>query len=46
MRWVSHHLHLKGNFGDCDCTRIEAKASIHHPLWVVVVYRIGLPRYY
>ena len=24
-----------------DCTRIETKASIHLPLWVVV-YRIGL----
>ena len=23
--------------------RVETKASIHHPLWVVVVYRIGLP---
>ena len=39
-----------GNFSDCDCARIEAKASIHHPLfWVVVVvvvvgvYGIGLP---
>ena len=33
-------------FWDCDCTMIETKASIHHPLWVVmvvVVYRIGLP---
>ena len=28
---------------DCNCARIETKASIHHPLWVVVVYRIGLP---
>ena len=28
---------------DCDCTQIETKASAHHPLWVVVVYRIGLP---
>ena len=32
------------DFGDCDCTRIDTKASIYHPLWVVVVvYRIGLP---
>ena len=31
-------------FRDCDCARIETKASIHHPLWVVVVYRIGLPK--
>ena len=30
--------------GDCDCTRFETNASIHHPLWLVVVYRIGLPR--
>ena len=31
---------------DCDCARIEAKVSVHHHLWVVVVvvvYRIGLP---
>ena len=36
-----------GNFGDRECARIETKASIHHPLWVVVVvvvvYRIDLP---
>ena len=32
------------NFKDCQCARIETKASIHHPLWVVVVvYRIGNP---
>ena len=30
---------------DCDCTRIETKATIPHLLWVVVVvvYRIGPP---
>ena len=29
------------NFRDCKCARIETKASIHHPLWVVmVVYKI------
>ena len=30
---------------DCNCARIETKASIHHPLWVVVVvvYKIVLP---
>ena len=32
-------------FWDCDCARIETKASIHQPLWVVVVYRIGLPSF-
>ena len=31
------------NLRDCKCARFETKASIHHPLWVVVVYRIGLP---
>ena len=31
------------NLRDCKCARIETKVSIHHPLWVVVVYRIGLP---
>ena len=30
------------NFWDCKCARIETTASIHHPLWVVVmlVYKI------
>ena len=32
-----------GNFRDRKCPRIETKACIHHPLWVVVVHRIGLP---
>ena len=32
------------NFRDCKCARIEAKASVHHPLWVVVVYEIDLPK--
>ena len=27
------------NFGDYKCARIETKASIHHPLWAVVVYK-------
>ena len=33
------------NFRDCECARTETKASIHHPLWVVVVvvYKIALP---
>ena len=43
------------DFWDCDCTGIETKASVHHPLWVMlvvvvllvvvmlVVYRCGLP---
>ena len=31
---------------DCSCARIETEASIQRPLWVVVVvYRIGFPRY-
>ena len=30
---------------DCDCTRIEIEASIHHTLWVVVVHRFGFPSY-
>ena len=33
------------DFRDCSCARIETKTSIHHPLWVVVVYRIALPIY-
>ena len=32
------------DFRDCDCARIETKASIHHPLWLVVVSRIGFPK--
>ena len=31
------------DFWDCGCARIETKASIHHPLWVVVAYNIGFP---
>ena len=39
-----HHLLLEVIF-EAVCTRIETKASIHHPLWVVVVvYRVGLPK--
>ena len=33
------------NFRDCKCDRFKTKASIHHPLWVVVVYIIALPIY-
>ena len=34
------------NFRDCKCDRSKTKASIHHPLWVVVVvYIIALPNY-
>ena len=29
------------DFWDCKCARMETTTSAHHPLWVVVVYRIG-----
>ena len=35
----------ESDFWDCDCTIIETKASVHHPLRVVVVYTIGLPTF-
>ena len=38
----THHHLLEVTF-DCNCARIETKASIHHPLWVVAVFRIGFP---
>ena len=31
------------DFWDCRCAIIQTKASIHHPLWVVVTYKIALP---
>ena len=59
--WLQHHsweervytpLPPGNNFWDCKCARIETKASVHHPIWVVVVvgvvvgvvvYKIVLP---
>ena len=39
-----HHHHLKGNLETATVPELRQKASIHHPLWVVV-YRIGLPNF-
>ena len=39
---MHHHL-LEVTFETATMLELRQKASIHHPLWVVVVYRIGLP---
>ena len=42
--WFYTQPHPESDFWDCDCAIFETKASIHQPLWVVVVvYRIGFP---
>ena len=40
----SIHHHFLEAISETACARIETKASIHQPLWVVVVYKIGFPK--
>ena len=40
---LRYWLMARSDVRDCDCARTETEASPHHPLWVVVVYRCGLP---
>ena len=39
-----HHHHPEAISGTATVLELRQKASIHHPLWVVVVYKIGLPK--
>jgi len=38
----THHL-LEATSGTAAVLELRQKSPIHHPLWVVVVYKIGLP---
>ena len=38
-----HHRHWEAISGTAAVLELKQKASIHHPLWVVVVYKVGLP---
>ena len=39
---IQHH-HLETISGTATVLELRQRASTHHPLWVAVVYRIGLP---